>query len=284
MNIVKMHSRVLRRLAWFLLAVMLVTTVAKAKTEETFDVLHTRTATYTNVTVTTKDKSYIFILHSAGMGSIKITDLPYEVQVQLGYAVATNAAPTARPAGAVDESATTKTNGALAILAKELAGFTGKLKPLIESWQGRGNQAGGKPELALVKGPAANNPAAPFIGLGILLAVYLFFCYCSHLICLKAQSPGGILVWIPILQIFPMLRAAGMSGWWFLALFIPIVSFVAQILWAINICKAREKSVLIAVLLIFPLTTVLAYIYLAFSSGPQAPPAPKYKSMSLATA
>src|SRR5207249_4676934 len=56
-------------------------------------------------------------------------------------------------------------------------------------------------------------------GLGVL---YLFACYCAMLVCKKVGQEPGVLVWIPILQVFPMLRAAGMSGWWFVALLLPV--------------------------------------------------------------
>ena len=44
---------------------------------------------YTNVTVTTKAKNYIFILHAGGMTSLKVAELPPDLQQKLGYAAAT---------------------------------------------------------------------------------------------------------------------------------------------------------------------------------------------------
>jgi len=97
------------------------------------------------------------------------------------------------------------------------------------------------------------------------LVFHLFFSYCARLICIKTGNVPGIMVWLPVLQIFPMLRAAGMSGWWFLGLFVPVLNLVVQILWCINIVKARGKHVIWAILLILPLINVVAFIYLAFS-------------------
>ena len=48
-----------------------------------------RDTTYTNVTVTTKAKSYIFILHAGGMTSLKVAELPPDLKQKLGYAIAT---------------------------------------------------------------------------------------------------------------------------------------------------------------------------------------------------
>ena len=82
-----------------------------------------------------------------------------------------------------------------------------------------------------------------------LLAIYLFHCLCCSRICKKAGSEPGILVWIPVLQLFPLLRAAGMSGWWFLAFFVPVLNLIAQILWCFKIADARGKTALVGFLL-----------------------------------
>src|SRR5712672_606046 len=54
-------------------------------TEETFSTLDLGPRVYTNVTVTTKAKNYIFIYHSTGMENIRVSDLPEEIRTQLGY-------------------------------------------------------------------------------------------------------------------------------------------------------------------------------------------------------
>ena len=56
--------------------------------EDKFDVLQIGTQTYSNVTVTTKAKSYIFLIHAAGMTSIKVSQLPPDLQEKLGYGAA----------------------------------------------------------------------------------------------------------------------------------------------------------------------------------------------------
>ena len=90
------------------------------------------------------------------------------------------------------------------------------------------------------------------------------------LICRKTGNPPGVLVWVPVLQLFPMLRAAGMSGWWFLAYFVPLLNLVPPILWSLKIAKARGKSVWVGVLLLLPVTNLFAFLYLAFSDGASA--------------
>ena len=53
---------------------------AAGATEETFNVLQIGTHRYTNVTVTTKAKDYIFILYAGGMASIKVAQLPPDLE------------------------------------------------------------------------------------------------------------------------------------------------------------------------------------------------------------
>ena len=68
---------------WLPLVVAVLRTAGAAPNdghEEKFKVLQTRTRSYTNVTVTTRADSYIFILHSGGMENVQLSELPPEVR------------------------------------------------------------------------------------------------------------------------------------------------------------------------------------------------------------
>ena len=52
-----------------------------------------------------------------------------------------------------------------------------------------------------------------------------------------------------------------------LAMFVPLLNVVAQILWCFKITEARGKSVWVAVLLIVPGPSLFAFLYLAFSDA-----------------
>ena len=218
-------------------------------TEERFPVLQVGARMYTNVTVTTKAKSYVFIVHNGGMTSIKPSELPLEVQEELGYAIARSSKGATNTAAAWAKREIAKVN---APQVKELG------KQLQEKW--RRPFAAGHPVMGLA------GPTLILAVLGIALLIYLFHCYCCMLICQKTSNPPGILVWVPVVQLLPLLRAAGMSGWWFLAYFVPVLNIVAQVLWCFNISKARGKSVWVGVLLLLPVTSLFAFLYLAFSN------------------
>jgi hypothetical protein len=239
--------------------------IVTAAAERKLDLLQIGTRTYTNVTVTTKAKNHIFIYHAGGITSIKTADLPLGIKQQLGYA----------PAGAPRAA----TNTAAVWAKRELAKVNVlPFKQLSQKW-------GGKPSWELF---ARNLLASKvvFVVLGIGLLIYLLHCYGCMLICRKTGNQPGVLVWLPVLQLFPLLRAAGMSGWWFLAYCVPLLNIVAQLLWCLNIAKARGKSVWVGVLLFLPITYLFAFLYLAFSNGVPAEeeeePEPKIMTLEAA--
>lgn len=239
-----------------LLAVLFLlrSTTHAAESEETFDVLQTRTGTYTNVTVTAKNKDWIFILHSAGMVNIRIADLSAEAQEALGYA----------------EPKKTESQEMTAMIDSLSNMEMPPMAELEKSWRADGPG----PLLA-----AAMKAKIVWIILGIFAAGYLFFCFCSMKICQKAGTSPGLLVWIPVFQMIPLLRAARMPLLWFLAYLIPVVNIIAQIVWYVKIVDARGKPAIVIFFLLLPITFPLAYMYLAFSDG--APAVEKEKIMPL---
>ena len=114
---------------------------------------------------------------------------------------------------------------------------------------------------------AAITPRMIFAVLGIAFLFYLFFCYCCRLICEKTGNPPGALIWLPVFKLFPLLRAAGMSPWWFLAYFVPVLNVIALVLWSLKIAQARVKSAWVAIFLLLPVTWFFAVLYLAFSAA-----------------
>jgi hypothetical protein len=214
--------------------------------EEKFELLQIGTRTYTNVTVTTKAKDYIFILHSSGMASIKMAELPLELRQQLGYVVV--------------DPAKSATNTTAVWAKREMAKLAvPQFKELGQKWRER--------SAAGISVMGISGSKLILAALGIALLCYLFYSYCCMLICQKTGTPPGVLVWLPVLQIYPLVRAAGMSGWWFLACCVPVLNIVAQVVWCIKIAKARGKSMWVGILLLLPVTNLFAFLYLAFSAG-----------------
>lgn len=213
-------------------------------TDQTFDLLQTKTGVYSNVTVTTKSKDYIVIQHAAGLTSLKATELSPEVQEKLGYV------PTK-----------SKLNlGSLTVTAKARALVEAIPATKIEAAWNKYAPAGTQLKLddTVIK-----------VALALVLVGYLGFCFCGAMICRKAGSPAGILIWIPILQYVPLFRAAKMSPLWILGMFVPLLNIWGHVKWSFRIAHARGKGFWTALLLVLP-TYPLAFIYLAFAGS--APP------------
>ena len=231
--------------AWLLLA-----SRSAGAAEDKFDVLQIGTRTYKNVTVTTKATNYIFIVHAAGMASIKTSDLPPEVKEKLGYA-------------AID-GPKRSTNAAAVWAKREVAKLNA---PQIKELEVQLKQKLREDPSASLAALGLTGATVIYVVLGIALLLYLCQSYCCMLICLKTGNPPGFLVWVPVLQLIPLLRAADMSGWWFLAFFVPGLNLVAGVIWCFKIAAARGKSAWVGVLLLLPVTSLFAFLYLAFSRG-----------------
>ena len=205
--------------------------------------LKTKTVTYTNVTVWGKSKTDLYINHSLGIGNVKIKNIEDEdALLALGFTVK------AQNAGRSSPIISILKTGSAAEIKSQILRTT---RPSLEKLTALTDTLHGSKILGI----------AAVVG----AAVYLAFCYCLKLICLKAGRVPGALVWLPLLQTIPMFRAARMSGGWLLACLIPGLNLVAQILWSFKIVKARGKNVWVAIALLLPVTALFAFLYLAFS-------------------
>ena len=214
--------------------------------DETFPVMRVGSQTYSNVMVTGKNHQTVFIQHEKGIATLKVKDLPIEVAKELGY----NVEP---PPPKVD-------------LAQQLQQI--EVDPRVRELQ---EQAMEQIEASL----ETLSPREQVLLLAAVFLIYVFFCQCCRLICLKTGHKPGVLVWLPVLKMFPLLRAAGMSGWCFFLLLIPLVNIITVIVWCVKICNARQKSAVLALFLLLPITNILTFLYLAFSSGIEVEDTPR---------
>jgi hypothetical protein len=219
-------------------------TVSAAE-ELKFPLLKIGTESLTNATVTTRNKDYVFILHSGGMANFKVASLSEESLETLGYKELVK--PKAQTNAVVTWAKGTVAN----LETEQVKALEASLTPYLPT-----------PEKIVKLGPAILAAVAA----GFLLS-YLFFSYCALLICKKAGTEPGVLVWIPVLQMVPLVKAAGMAPVWVLAFMIPLLNLVAHVVWSFKIAKARGKNAGVAILLLLPLTNILAFIYLAFSES-----------------
>jgi hypothetical protein len=220
--------------------------------------------TYHNVTVTSKSPQSVFIAHSLGFANIPVGELDTNALAKLGYNVQQVKLRYRKITSLADLVADPR-------IVAMTETFTSKKK-------------------GQMKGMERNLLMTAWC---ILLAGFMFFSYCCQQICEKAGTKPGLAVWIPLLQLSPLFRAAGMStGWFFLILsplltpvvavavlqtvgpeflwitLLPLVChLVAYVVWSVKICRARGVGNLTALLLILPWTNLFAFLYLAFGAA-----------------
>jgi hypothetical protein len=73
------------------------------------------------------------------------------------------------------------------------------------------------------------------------------------------------LIWLPIVQLIPLLQVAGMALWMILLFLIPFVNLVVIIMMWAKICEARGKSPWLVILMFVPIVNIIFIPYLAFS-------------------
>ncbi len=117
-----------------------------------------------------------------------------------------------------------------------------------------------------------NNAVAAGVGVIVVLGalfvgllLYLFFCFCCKKICEKCGHNPGILIWIPIANLVPLLTVAQMPLWMIILFFIPVVNLVIAVMMWAKICSARGKSPWLVVLMFIPIVNLIFIPYLAFS-------------------
>ncbi len=230
-----------------LLAILLtLASICLSVAELQLPTLKSGTVVYSNVTVYSQTETDLYISHAQGLGNVKISTLDDDSLRALGLKEE-KTDPQAVMAKGVTQTvdrlkASLGTNNVAALT--EFSGRLGELQQVKVSPQILGAVIGG------------------------VVLFYLLFCVCLKMICQNAGSPASALIWFPILQMFPLLRAAKMSPWTFLLFLIPIVNIGAQIWWCFAIAKACGKGVLTGILLILPITGFFAFLYLAFSRTP----------------
>ena len=110
--------------------------------------------------------------------------------------------------------------------------------------------------------------AGMMIAMGVIsLFLYVFFAVVLTVLAVRTRTPGAIMAWIPLLNMYLLCKIGRRSGAWILALFIPIVNiFVFAMLWA-SVAAARGKSSWLGPLMLIPPFTLLVPLILMFGKG-----------------
>lgn len=99
----------------------------------------------------------------------------------------------------------------------------------------------------------------------VMLAFYIFFCFCAKKVCEKCGKDPGILIWIPIVQLIPLMEIAGMQTWMIILAFIPIASIIFSVMLLLGLAKARNKNPVLLFAMAILCLGLPVMPYLAFS-------------------
>ncbi len=100
----------------------------------------------------------------------------------------------------------------------------------------------------------------------ISIVAYIYYAYSLYVIAQKTgHEDNAWIAWIPIINIFLMLRITNEPMWWFILMLIPIVNVVIGIIIWMKIAEARNKPNWWGILLLVPFVNLIVPGYLAFS-------------------
>lgn len=99
----------------------------------------------------------------------------------------------------------------------------------------------------------------------VMAAVYVYLALCISAIAKKTGTEPKWLAWVPIANIWLLLECGGMSGWWLLGLFVPLLNIVVMIMMWWKVCEALGKPGALSLLFFVPIANIILPGYLAWS-------------------
>ena len=220
--------------------------------------LQAGTQVFSNVTITTKSATHVFIKHSRGFAGLKLNELDHEAMVKLGLE---------QPEPPKQQQSPLPTSKIENPFSKVENPFSKMENPFSRpEFQPKITQQNGKVTIEVYKQTFEVDMYFVKGVLWSLFCFYVLFCYCTMLICRKSGIKAGLACWIPIVQYVRLLRAAQMSGWLILPCIVPLFAAIVGVIWSIKICQVRQKGFFTVLFLLLPVTSPLAFLYLALSS------------------
>ena len=218
----------------------------------TFDSLTIGSTTLSNVTVEARTATHVSIQHAHGFASLKMIDLSPESQMKLGFV------PPPPPKSVLDYT-------------KE---WTRAWTHVAQTWMADPRlvhtvDAEVRPEVHRIM--TGEDNLLLYSILGGVMCIYVLFCLATIKICKKTTVRPGLWAWLPGFQFVSLFKAAGMSPWNYLWLYIPPINLIVMMVWCFKICRARQKHPALGFLMLLVPINIFVFFYLAFSSRKEAP-------------
>lgn len=107
------------------------------------------------------------------------------------------------------------------------------------------------------------------IFLVLIVGMYVYFSLCLYLIAKKLNVSAPWTAWIPIVNIWTILQAAGKPCWWVLLFFIPLVGLVVTAYVWMCIVENLGRNKWLGLLILIPIVGLVYIGVLAFSKQEQ---------------
>jgi hypothetical protein len=99
----------------------------------------------------------------------------------------------------------------------------------------------------------------------LFVGMYVYFSLCLYLIAKKLNVSAPWTAWVPIVNIWTILQAAGKPCWWVLLFFIPFVGFIVIIYVWMCIVENLGRNKWMGLLILIPIVSLVYIGVLAFS-------------------
>jgi len=103
------------------------------------------------------------------------------------------------------------------------------------------------------------------MGFLLFIAVYAYHAYTLQIIAEKTNAKDSWWAWVPIANVFLMLRIAKKSAWWILLFLIPLVNLVIVVMVWWKIAELRNKPGWLGILMVIPMLNLIPPGLLAFT-------------------
>jgi hypothetical protein len=127
------------------------------------------------------------------------------------------------------------------------------------------------PKLPIPKLPIPPMAISPVILIAVSIALYMLFCLPIFLIARKLNVPAAWTAWIPIIQVWAILKSADKSLWWVLLMLVPLINLIVFIYIWMCITQNLGKNKWLGLLMLVPVISIVYPFYLALSKTGAAP-------------
>jgi hypothetical protein len=112
---------------------------------------------------------------------------------------------------------------------------------------------------------ASSSAGGAIFMLLLYLALYVFQSYCIYRMAVKLNVPAPWMAWVPILNLYTMVKTAGLEGWTVILFLIPLVNIIFVVVLLFKIPPRLGKDAVWGLGLLVPVLNLFLLWKLAHS-------------------